>query len=730
MRNEAWAQPWNAGRAALFAGTCFCSLFPVIARAQTAGVTNAPVLEEIIVTAQRREERLQDVPVAVSAFTGSQMERAGVEGTKQLTEITPGLNFTQSVFSPQPTIRGIGVRGVGAGDESIVPIYIDGVYQPFIAGAELEFNNIERVEVLKGPQGALFGRNATGGAINIITKTPTTTPSGAVSLSFGRFNQKIAKAYFSAGTDVLAGDIALLANRDDGYVRDVVTGDKYGITDDVSARGKLRFTPSDRVEFTLSGTYINNHDSVGEASQAVNGNTVAARVTPRPVIVTEPFTAALSFRPYNTLFQAAGSLVGTIKFDAFDLHALTGVQWNHLHVQGDSDNTPLNIATIPYHQISRNLIQEVYATSNLPGRFSWIAGAVYYHDLSGYRPLQTFSTNLATGIQTETRFQPTITTSSVAAYLQGTYKITDALGVTIGGRYTREKKSFVTYVGVTNLTTLTNGATFEKFTPSIIIQYRTSPELNVYAKAGQAFKSGIFNASAITAAANTVVNPETVTQYEVGIKSDPAPWLRVNLAGYYTVYDGLQSASRDPVTLAAVLQNAGSAEIYGLEAEGLVKPVQNLNLRFGLSMLHGQYTKFPAAQINTPIVINGVAVGGNNTSFIDAKGKNIIRTPFLTANLGGDYTLPLASGDLTFAGNAYYSGTSYWDIANRLAEKPYTLVNAEIGWEPHNSRVRLALWGENLLNKIYDITLGTSSLSDARAYAKPRTYGARISYSW
>jgi iron complex outermembrane receptor protein len=184
------------------------------------------------------------------------------------------------------------------------------------------------------------------------------------------------------------------------------------------------------------------------------------------------------------------------------------------------------------------------------------------------------------------------------------------------------------------------------------------------------------------------------------------------------------------LTGASVLQNGGSSKIYGLEAEGIVKPAENLNLRFGLSAIHGEYDKFPAAQIFTPALVNGVAIGGNNASFIDAKGKKIIRVPFLTANLGGDYLVPLASGDLTVAGNIYYNGKSYWDIGNRLSEKPYTLVNAEVSWAPRDSGLRLTLWGENLLNETYDLSLGTTATADSRAYARPRTYGVRASHSW
>ncbi|MBV9509084.1 MAG: TonB-dependent receptor plug domain-containing protein, partial [Caulobacteraceae bacterium] len=201
-------------------------------------------VEEIVVTARRREEHLKDVPAAITAFSAGQLQSLNITGTKALTQITPGLNFTQSVYSPQPTIRGVGSRGVNAGEESEVPVYIDGVYQSFLPATDLQFNDVQRIEVLKGPQGALLGRNAMGGAINIITKDPTSTPHADASVSYGSYNQVIAKGYVSGGTDVVAASLAAVVNRDDGYIHDIVNGKEYGHTDDVSVRGKLVFHPT------------------------------------------------------------------------------------------------------------------------------------------------------------------------------------------------------------------------------------------------------------------------------------------------------------------------------------------------------------------------------------------------------------------------------------------------------------------------------------------------------
>ncbi len=198
---------------------------------------------DIVVTAQRREERLQDVPLAISAFSGEALQAQGINSTKDLTIVTPGLNFTQSSFSPQPTIRGIGTRGVSASEESVVPVYIDGVYQPFLASTVMELNNVERIEVLRGPQTALYGRNSTGGAINIITKTPDEAPTMQTSLSYGRFNEIIAKGYFSAGTEIIQADIAGLYSRDEGYIEDLrFPGNQTGL---VAQLGITRQNPCD-----------------------------------------------------------------------------------------------------------------------------------------------------------------------------------------------------------------------------------------------------------------------------------------------------------------------------------------------------------------------------------------------------------------------------------------------------------------------------------------------------
>ena len=491
-------------RLALMASAACALVLPGVALAQNAPADETAV-EEVIVTTQRREERLQDVPAAVNAFTGDQLEKLGIDGSKELGQITPGLNFTQSVFSPQPTIRGIGVRGVGAGDESVVPIYVDGVYQSFIGAADMQFNNIQRIEVVKGPQGALLGRNATGGAINVITKTPGPGFEGKMGVSYGSFNEVIGKAYIAGGTDNIAADLALFGRRDDGYIEDDLRNDTYGYSNGFSARSKVVWTPNDNTELRFAVGYSNFSDVTGEAYRLPNGNTIGARV-PGNYVETREYKSALSYSPYNKLRIANAALTGVFEFEPFTLTAIAGMANNKLRIKADSDGTPLEIATLTYVQVSANEYYETYATSNGDGPFSWIVGGVYYHDISGMSPYSTTysrSVSIAgvVGAQSVSRTRPRIETNAIAVYAQGTLELGDQWKVTLGGRYSSENKDYQSRVGVTTFTYLKGAKTFDNFSPTLVVQYSPSDRYNLYFKAGSAFKSGVFNASASNAAA-------------------------------------------------------------------------------------------------------------------------------------------------------------------------------------------------------------------------------------
>ncbi|MDO7842313.1 TonB-dependent receptor [Sphingomonas immobilis] len=715
--------------AVLLAGSSTQAFAQTTAQPETAPAPAAqPDVGDIVVTAQRREERLQDVPISISAFSAATLQNSGIQSSKELAQVVPGFNFAQSSFSPQPTIRGIGTRGVGAGDESVVPVYIDGVYQPFLASSVMELNNIDRIEVLRGPQGALLGRNSTGGAINIITTTPSAQEAFKASASYGNYDEVLLKGYATGGNDVIAADLAVLYKDDNGYLKNLQGGPNRGDTNGFSIRGKVRVRPTENLDLIFSVSHNTMRDSLATSAQPLNRNTTALVRNPAVLIPTGPFETSTNGGD-SRFQQNAGSLTAIFHAGFADITAITGVDRSQLDILSDNDATaqPVSLQKVNYY--SNSIVQELYASSTT-GRLDWIVGGTYFQATAGNNPSQVITTSAAGVTTAATNIVSVVTTDSIAAYAQLTYHLTDALSITAAGRYTSEIRGF----DITNLNLTTNNERFgrkrfSQFTPSGTIQYKFSDDANVYLKAGQGFKSGIFASSTFpSGSANPVpVNPETVTQYEIGGKFKMAPWLRGTIAAFYTDYSDLQVNVRNPVTLASDLQNAGAARLYGGEAELFANPVQGLNLRFGMSLLHGTYTSYPGAQVTTPILsAGGVPTGGNATVFIDATGKNIIRTPFITVSGGFDYAFDIGAGKITTAANVYYSGKQYWEASNRVVQPGYTLINGEVGWRPAGGHYKVAVWVQNLLDTAHQLYILSSASGDTQVFAKPRTYGVRV----
>lgn len=693
---------------------------------------------EIIVTAQRRAERLQEVPLAISAFTGESLQSQGITSTKDLTIVTPGLNFTQSSFSPQPTIRGIGTRGVSASEESVVPVYVDGVYQPFLASTVMELNNVERIEVLRGPQTALYGRNSTGGAINIITYTPTDKPTMRASVSYGRYNEIIAKGYVSLGNEVVQGSLAALYSRDDGYLENLAPPyDNRAWSKNWALRGKLRFTPTDNLEVILAGTLSRHDDTISTSSQPYLDNTTARRLSPSTYVKLGPWQQNGTGGELNQRSDNA-SLTVKLNLGSVDATAIVGYDDSYLYTFADVDGAALNVTSLPTDYYSKSWIQEFYLTSATDGPFEWTVGQTYFWRDSGSYRSQTLS-----GTAVATDASGTQITKALAFYAQGTYALTEALKVTLAGRYTTEKKEHSYRNNLSGATTAEN-RTFDDFSPSATIQYVFSSDANIYLRAGKGFKSGLYATTTpsydATGATNSV-RPEKVWQYELGSKFSLGGVLRANLAAFYTNYSNLQVNIR-PNNVSR-LQNAGKAEIYGIEGEISAEPVKGLNLYAGFMRLWGTFKDFQNAQGNVlrtdqfpnPTnaqtagcpVLPGVPVGGGAACTFDASGRQIIRTPFFTLSGGINYKAELSNGGaITLAANAFHAGKEYRDADNRVTLPGYTVVNGEIGYTLPNSDVKFTLWGRNLFNEVYNVYILTGATADTTVYAKPRTYGVRL----
>lgn len=700
---------------------------------------------DIIVTAQRRAQNLQTVPLAITAYTGNQLAASGVRSTRELTQITPSLNFTQSSSVPQATIRGVGTRGVGAGDESVVPIYVDGVYQPFIFAAISDIVGIDRVEVLRGPQSALYGRNATGGAINFITRDPLRVSALEAQLRYGRFNETDGSLFVATGGDTIGTSLAARWRRDDGYTYDPARKTRGSYVDNVSLRSKTSWKPTDALRINLIGQY----QSIKDATQAIrptNGNTLARRLDPNVLIVSDRYRFAHSFDSLLRVETANVAATSSWDLGPVELNLINSYTYGKVQTHFDNDATPLDLASTRQRLTSSSYYNELYLTSQTNSIFSYTVGGVYYSDSSRAAPNVSITTSITgptTGQSTSVVVTSRVKTDSLAGYGQVEIAPTKGVSLTLGARYTSEKKTFVTGSVTTNLRTNATSsfappgaeATFSKFTPTATIAFQPSSGFNIYGRVGKGFKSGIFN----TATTTTVpVRPEGITQYEIGVKTVLSPTLRINLAGYRSDQTDVQLNARDPVTNSVFLQNAAATRIWGAEMEVFWRPVRNLNVRLNGSFIDGTYTSFPNASVTIPttavaptpatacVVGTGALLGGNRSLICDVTGATIIRTPNILLNFGLDYTIPFARGKMVLSGNAFHSGRSYWDPLNRLREPPATIVNVMANWIAPGDRYEIGVGADNLFNEYRHLSVVTSATTDQQSDARPFSWYVQL----
>ena len=695
--------------------------------AQTVADAGNTYPADIVVTAQRRAERLTDVPISITALSGDQLASAGVREARDLSSVVPGLNFATNGAFAQPTVRGIGTTVSSAGSDANVAIYIDGVYQPNQIGNFADLVDLEQVEVLKGPQGTLFGRNATGGAIRVTTARPSFQPTGKMSLSYGRFDEVRGTAYGSAGlSDTVAASFGFLYADDNGYTRNIGTGNRVASINSLQLRGKLLYAPSDNVEFVLSGARAESHSNAAFSLGVLNGNSTFVN-TAGSIPAAGPRQVSLTFDPKIDASSNTVSLSGKIDLDFATLSTLTSYQKTKTFLITDVDRTNRALIRSDLPGVQKTFTQELNLVSNGNSAFKWFLGAFYYHDDADGSVI----VNQAP-LFTETRLR------SEAFAPFGEVNLTLGQLTLIGGlRYNHERKRFTATRGplVEN-----RAQTFTNLTPRIGARFVIDRATNVYATWSKGFKSGLFDQLLVGSAINVfTVEPEKVDAWEAGFKHGQGR-SRFSAAVFHYSYDNIQFQAFNP-NAGGLTQifNAAKAEIHGGEAEFATRIGDSLNIRAALAYTHARYKSFPNANIYCPrgapgfgnalIPLGAVnpCTGGVNTG---ADGNKMIRTPEFTASLAGDYRIPLPDGAIDLNASAFYSGTFFWDPGNRLKEGAYVLVNAEVGYTLPGDKLRLALWGRNLANELYSLYVPESGAGDSVAYARPRSYGvsARLSF--
>lgn len=705
----------------LFAATI---MTPVAAQAQdAASASNEPAtLEEVIVTAQRREEKLKDVPIAITAVTANQLEEAGISSSVALTTITPGLNFLSQGAYAQPTIRGIGTAITGAGADANVAIYVDGVYQPSQASNAFEFNNVERIEVLKGPQGTLFGRNATGGAINITTKTPKFAPEGEISVGYGSFNAVSVDGYVTGPlASNLAADLALMYKEDDGYTRNILYDKQTGKVTAFGARMKLLLQATEALSFTLAGNYGRNANNAAYLTKPIDGNLALLRTNPSITIPEDVREINNDTDPISRSSNRAVSLVAKYDVGAGLLTSTSSYSEVDVELLVDSDVTSLPNSTNDTFLPQKTYSQEFNYTSALAGPLNFTMGLFLYDDVANRQSINTKGVNGPVSQD----FSVEVATQAQAVYGELNYDITDAIRVIGGLRYSSEHKQADGFYTVGPATELHSKTHWDAFTPRVSALWKLNEQSNVYATYSRGFKSGAYNTTTLTTP--EPVNPEFIDAFEVGFKHS-TPRLMGNLSAYYYDYQDIQVSVQTKINniTTGVYQNAATAKIYGVDGDVTALLSDNWKARLGAAWTHARYEVWTNALITEPLPSGQ----GNAQAPGDASGNEMIRTPEWMVNGTLTYETDLPYGYLDASATVSYNSGFFIDPGNNFEHPSYTLVNANAAWTSPDDKYRVEVWGRNLTDELYYIYSTASPAGYTGAIQRPRSFGITLTRSF
>jgi iron complex outermembrane receptor protein len=673
-----------------------------------------------------------------------------------------------------PSLRGVTTSVVTAGSENPIAFYLDGVYISSQAGAAVTLPDIDRVEVLKGPQGTLFGRNATGGAVQIISKAPSMVETGEITLSTGYYDgagtsstgyDLRALGYVSGPiiNDKLAASIAFAYDTSDGYARNIAYGrlspaadfaygtDRLAQNDDKLIRLKFLFTPTDNLKVLVSGIYTKTETDRYEIGYDAYGGTAlsAAELSfPGRITGSQPWQYAFDANRPNEILQTNGASMKidlTLEPGTITSTSAYSYTKNQEWVDSDGSYIPGCLAAFacdaPYDFVQdRDFSQEVLFSSNKLGKFQFVAGANYYvsHaevdvDVNDF----TFGAPpVGNAINPPLFFYDQfVKTKALGLFVDGNYEITDALTLDAGIRFSNEtKEGFLPVLGTLNFANtpptpliVTRNYTYpedkaKKWTPRTSLRYALSSESNVYFTYSQGFKSGVIPGGA---PGSPVVKPEQIDAYEVGFKTAASRY-SFDAAAFYYDYSDLQVQTNGGAGgTVGVIQNAAKARIYGLDVDGAVHVTDELSLHSGISWLpYAKYTEYKNAIANLPAPFGGFVPN----QIIDLSGTRMFKTPKVTLSFGATYQVPVAGGTLDYSPNLYYASTLYTDPTHlAVLSTDNFKLGMELGYQPNGKTWRVALWGRNLTNDSSYVSVQTTTSGIILIPGEPRELGLKFS---
>jgi iron complex outermembrane receptor protein len=669
-------------------------------------------IEEIVVTAQRRSESAQRVPIAIDVINGKSMISEGVVDTKDLQGKVPSL--TISTAGPQLYfLRGIGTSGSSVNNEQSVATYIDGVYLYGAWGNTVPVNSVDRVEVLKGPQGTLFGRNTTGGVIQLVTKDPTEGTVLEANVGYANYQTTTADFYVA---DKLSPTFAFslagnYRNQAQGWGRDTTTGAETYWNNNKSIQAKGVWTPVDDTKVTGFFWY-NNVASSGFLTQVYPGVTGADGAVSHP--------GRYDSVDNSPNGEHTSSELGYIRLDQnlgfANLASISAYRSLQSDFKYDYDSTALPIIIAELVQPVHDFSQEIQLLSPNSSKLKWLLGGYFFSGEAQYNPDSLEGLGVAPFSQILTYNKQTIKSGSLFA--QATAPLGDTTNLTVGARYTHETirqiDSVTNLVGVTTFTnpdqeTDSNGPTWR-----LALDHQFTDRILGYVSYNRGLKSGGFTLTGTTN--QPAYHPEKLDAYETGLKSELFDQkLRLNVAVYFYKFKNIQVLEAGTPSISTV--NAAGATMKGIDGDFQAKLSTNLTAYGSFGYLHGRYTSFPNAL--------GYQLSGASFTF-DASGQTTIYSPEWNGTLGLTQAFPTEIGAFALDGFVQTLTKQFAGPANVLTLPGYTSVNTSLGWTSVSGRYNARLWAKNLLDRHYLDNGLESGFGGFQVPGAPRTYGVSL----
>jgi iron complex outermembrane recepter protein len=701
-------------------------------------------LQQVTVTAERRSERLQSVPIDIGVVTEADAAKFGVTSNMALEATIPSYQASRQLTGATLYMRGIGSIAA-PGVENAVATYLDDVYVNGYSSTIVAFNNVERIEVLKGPQGTLFGRNATGGVIHIVTKDPSSTTAVNLQAGYSNYNTISTNLYATTGIGSnLAMDIAYMSREQrQGYGRDLTTGQEISLGKEYGISSKLKWTPTDSTTVLLAADHYWDDYDYGMNQTSLPGTLSAGNGTFAGNYNTEGNNLYSPYGPGRSGHDRHIDGVSlTVKQDLgwAELKSITARRATRDYTSFDQDGGPLhyNDARWPsnYEQYSEEVHLSSVEGATLFGRqWHWLGG-LYALKANDGTSLSTSGLLLGGGdlyVGSSIAY-----TRSYAAFFDSTLEILPATNLTLGVRETADRihnRSNTIFTGfgstfVTEMPELTGNAT--KPTYRVVLDHSFTDDLMVYGSVSRGFKSGGFS---LFGPGTPATQPETVDAFALGTKTS---WLNRRLQFNTEAFDYNYKNQQVQVIKSGSLVsiNAAKSHIYGIDGSITALPTEDLTVSANFGYLHGRYTSFQGAPIYlqnpatcspTPQRLPGDLQPGSTLCSFDASGKPTIRSPTFSGNVGFDYTLLRGDhGTFNLAANYNYVSSFNWDISGQYPESAYGLLSSSIMWTSPSARFDVQFYCTNCTDKFHHTYIAESGPEQQMAPADPRLYGIRV----